>query len=344
MSALDDVIKDINKQFKSNIANKGVVFEKVGRIPFSTPRLNYMLYGGMPMGRLVEFFGPEGGGKTTAALNLVGQCQKLFPDKKAVFVDVERTLDIEWAIKMGVDIDSLYLITPDSQTAEEIFDMVEAIVKTGEVSICVIDSVGVMVSKQAYEKKIEDKTYGGISQSLTLFSKRIIPICARTKCLLVGINQVRDDMNSSYGGTVTTGGRAWRHNCSVRMEFTQSDYIDEVGNSLTRGCENPAGHYVKVRLVKSKVCRLDRKVGFYTLKYLTGMDYVSDTIDVALKENFITKAGAWFSIVDPETGELATDENGEVLKFQGRPKLYQFLCENEAWFEELTEAINTKIS
>ena len=339
---LDCVIKDLNRKFKSNIVNQGVVFEKIPRIPFSSPRLNYMMYGGLPTGRIVEFSGEEGGGKTTTALDIVANAQKLFPDKQVAYIDIERTFDPEWATKLGVDVDSLVMVSPEEQTAEQIFEIIKVIVETGEISVCVVDSLGVMVSAQAYSKTIEDKTYGGISQALTLFSKEMIPICARTGCMLIGINQVRDDMNSSYGGTVTTGGRAWRHNCSVRMAFSKSDYIDDKGASLSRGCENPAGHYVKVALVKSKVCKLDRKIGFYTLKYLDGIDYLSDIIDIGVKEGLIAAAGAWYSLIDPETGEICQFE-GRDLKFQGKYKLREFLLNNPEWLEDIKEQIFLKI-
>lgn len=342
MSNLDCVIKDLNRKFKSNIVNQGVVFEKIQRIPFSSPRLNYMMYGGLPTGRIVEFAGEEGGGKTTTALDIVANAQRTMPDKKVAYIDVERTFDGEWAKKIGVNVDELVLVTPEEQTAEQIFEIAKAIVETGEVSVCVLDSLGAMVSAQAYSKTIEDKTYGGISMSLTLFSKEMIPICARTGCLLIGINQVRDDMNSTYGGTVTTGGRAWRHNCSVRMVFSKSDYIDDKGTSLSRSCENPAGHYVKVSLVKSKVCKLDRKIGFYTLKYLDGIDSIADVIDIAIKENFVIAAGAWYSLIDPDTGEICQFE-GKEMKFQGKAKLREFLVSNPEWLEDLKEQIFLKI-
>ena len=342
MANLDSVIKDLNKKFKANLINEGVVYEKVTRIPFSSPRMNYMTYGGLPVGRIVEFAGEEGGGKTTTALDIVANAQRLFPDKKVAYIDVERTFDAEWATKLGVDVGTLVLVSPEEQTAEQIFEIIKAVVETGEISVCVIDSLGVMVSAQAYSKTIEDRTYGGISMALTLFSKEMIPICARTGCLLIGINQVRDDMNSMYGGTTTTGGRAWRHNCSVRMTFAKSDYIDDKGTSLSRSCENPAGHYVKVALVKSKVCKLDRKIGFYTLKYLDGIDSVSDVIDIAIKEGLISAAGAWYSIIDPETGELYQYE-GKDLKFQGKPKLKEFLLNNPDWLDEMKEQISLKL-
>lgn len=341
-SILEDVIRDVNKKFKSSVVKTGLKFDEVTRIPFSSPRLNYMTYGGIPVGRIIEFAGEEGGGKTTTALDLVANAQRMFPDRQVLYVDIERTLDADWAQKLGVDVDNLILFSPEEQTAEEIMEATKCIVETGSISLCVLDSLAAMVSAQAYSKTIEDRTYGGISMALTLFSKEMIPICARTGCTMIGINQVREDMNSTYGGTTTTGGRAWRHNCSVRMTFQKSDYIDEKGNSIPRASENPVGHLVKVALVKSKVCNLDRKVGFYTLKYLMGIDYVSDIIDLAIKAGIINAAGAWYSILD-ETGEVAQNE-GTALKFQGKAKLHQFLSENTDWSDEINEQVLARFS
>lgn len=341
-ATLEEVMRDVNKKFKSDVCKQGLKFDDVTRIPFSSPRLNYMTYGGIPVGRIIEFAGEEGGGKTTTALDLVAHAQKMFPDKQVLYVDVERTLDAEWATKLGVDVESLIMLTPDEQSAEEIFEVTKQIVETGDVSLCVLDSLAAMVSSQAYSKSIEDRTYGGISMALTLFSKEMIPVCARTGCALIGINQVREDMNSTYGGTTTTGGRAWRHNCTVRMTFQKSDYLDDKGNSIPRNSENPVGHLVKVSLVKSKVCNLDRKVGFYTLNYMRGIDYLSDIIDLSIKAGLVNAAGAWFSILD-EDGEVAQNE-GTPLKFQGRAKLYAFLSEHEDWTEELNEQVLARFS
>lgn len=341
-ASLQEVMKDLNKTCKASVCQEGLKFDDVRRIPFSSPRLNYMTYGGIPIGRIIEFAGEEGGGKTTTALDLVAHAQKMFPDKQVLYVDVERTLDAEWAQKLGVDVDSLILFSPDEQTAEEIMEWTKKLVETGDISLCVLDSLAAMVSAQAYSKTIEDRTYGGISMALTLFSKQMIPVCARTGCTMIGINQVRDDMNSTYGGTTTTGGRAWRHNCSVRMTFQKSDYLDDKGNSMPRACENPVGHLVKVALVKSKICKLDRKVGFYTLKYLSGIDYISDIIDLAVKAGIINAAGAWYSIVDEE-GNVEQNE-GVALKFQGKAKLHQFLSEHADWADEINEQILTHFS
>ena len=341
MSELNSILKDINK--KSNIMNVqiGLEYQEVPKIPFKSCRLNYMTYGGLPEGRIAEFSGADGSGKTTTALDIFAQAQKMYPDKKALFVDIEHTFDTEWATKLGIDIDNMIYFDPGSASAEEVFNAILKIVDTGEISIAVLDSLGAMVSEQATEKEIGQRTYGGISMPLTEFCKKLTPILARTKCIFIGINQQRADMNSMYGGTVTTGGKCWLHSCTTRLGFKKGSFIDNDGKNLSRSCENPAGNIVNVDLIKSKVCRPDRKVGFYTLKYLEGIDYISDTVDVALLRNIINQSGAWFSIIDIETGEILPDENGEPLKFQGKSRLVEELKHNEILYNYIMEAIKT---
>ena len=131
----------------------------------------------------------------------------------------ENTLDEEWAQKLGVDIDKLILLEPQSQTAEQIFEMLLQMIDTDEVGLVVIDSLGVMLSAQAYEKRWKKRSYGGIAAALTLFSKKAELLCTKYNCTLIGINQMREDINSPYGGTITTGGKGWKHTCSVRLMF-----------------------------------------------------------------------------------------------------------------------------
>lgn len=336
MSNLDLIIKDLNKKMKVGNIQLGVDFQEVQKIPFSSCRLNYMTYGGIPVGRIAEFYGADGSGKTTTAIDVAGNAQRMFPDKKVLFVDIEHTFDSCWATKLGLNCDDIIYLDPDSMGAEEVFNMMIELIDSGEISLCVLDSIGAMVSMQANEKQIGERTYGGVSMALTEFSKKITPVLARTQTAFIGINQVRDDMNSMYGGTTTTGGRAWRHSCSTRLEFRKGNYIDEKGNNLLRACENPAGNIVNVALVKSKVCRPDRKVGFYTLKYLEGIDYVSDAVDVAIKMGLVAQGGAWFSLVDIETGEI-------LNKFQGKSKLVEHLKENDNYtdfYSKLEKLLN----
>lgn len=336
MGQVENIIKDINKKMKVGSIQLGVEFKEIDKIPFSSCRLNYMTYGGIPVGRVSEFFGADGSGKTTTAEDLAGQAQRKFPDKKVLFVDIEHTFDSVWATKLGVDCEELIYLDPDSMGAEEVFNLIIDIIDTGEISLCILDSIGAMVSMQANEKQIGERTYGGVSMALTEFSRKITPILARTKTTFIGINQVRDDMNSPYGGTTTTGGKCWRHSCSTRLEFRKGYYIDEKGNKLSRACENPAGNIVDVALVKSKVDRPDRKVGFYTLKYLEGVDYISDAIDVAIKLGLIEQAGAWFSLIDIDTGEV-------LEKVQGKPKMIEYLKSNPVQYERLEKAIQSQL-
>lgn len=341
--SLDAVIKKLNKDFKTGTIDVGVEFKDIDKIPFKSIRMNYMTYGGIPVGRLCEFSGADGSGKTTTSLDIVANAQKKFPDKRVIFCDIESTFDSNWATKMGVDIDNLVLYRPDSQGAEEVFQALLEMMDTNEVSLVVLDSIGAMVSDQQNEKDISEKTYGGISMALTTFSKKAIGVCARTGCTLIAINQIRDDMNSAYGGTTTTGGKAWRHNCSTRIAFRKGNYIDEKGNKLSRSCENPVGNIVCADLVKSKVCPPDRKVAEYTLNYMNGIDYSSDLVDICIKLGIIVQAGPWYSIIDIDTGEML-QFNNEDMKFQGKSKLIDYLNNNEELYNNLFVLAQERIS
>ena len=373
-SKLDTLIKDFNKQYKEEIAAKGIARIQTDKIPFSSPRASYMLYGGIPRGRIVEFAGEEGGGKTSSALDIIANAQKLFVEewdneiseleaidkpkkeqearlsylkargpKKAIYIDAENTLDEDWAKLLGVDVDEMYVLKPMSQTAEQIFEMTLQMIETDEVGIAVIDSLGVMLSAQAYEKSMEEKTYGGIAAALTLFSKKAELLCTKYNCTLIGINQLRENLSSPYGGAVTTGGKGWKHNCSVRLMFQKGSFIDERGNEIKRSSESPAGNLVMISVEKTKTCKPDRRTGFYTLRYDTGVDVIADVVETALKYGIIQQSGAWFTFTDLETGELITDEDDEVIKVQGKPNLVTFLTENESFLKEIKDKVYSLI-
>ena len=324
---IDALMKDMNKSMKGNFIQKGLPQYDYRRIPFTSPRLNYMTFGGIPIGKVVEFYGEEHGGKTTTCLDIVANFQHLdFEDvpKGVLYVDIENRLDFVWATKLGVDLNSenFYIINPDSQGAETVFEQILTLVNTGEIGLVVIDSLGAMQSDQEYEKSIEDKTYGGIAMGLTKFAKKVEMACHKYNCTVIGNNQLRADMSSPYGGMKTTGGEFWKFICSVRMEFRMGKYIDENGNDLTRQAENPAGNYVQVTMKKNSTCPPTRRTGYYTINYLTGIDYLRDLIEVAIKYGIINKSGAWFNIVDTETGEV-------LEKFQGQARLNEFLSQEE---------------
>ena len=374
MSKLDILVNQINKQFKEDIASRGIPVRHFEKIPFSSPLANYMTYGGIPRGKIIEFAGEENSGKTTTALDIVANAQKLFKKeyieeiesyqledskqklskeqqtrcqylnergiKKVVYCDCENTLDEDWARKLNVDVDEMILLKPMSQSAEEIFEMLLQMIETDEVGLVVIDSLGVMISQQAYEKDMTEKTMGGIAAPLTLFSKKAELLCTKYDCTIIGINQLRDDM-SGFGQVITPGGRGWKHNCSLRLVFKKGNYLDEAGNTLKRSASSPAGNEVNIAILKTKVCKPDRKNGYYTLNYTNGVDVVSDTAELACFYDIIQKRGSYFSIIDIETGEIMQDvidndiDTFKELKFQGRPALLQYLKSNETIFNKI---------
>lgn len=322
MNNIADVMKDFNKKFKEDLVHQGLAEYDYDRIPFTSPRLNYMTFGGLPMGKLIEFYGEEHGGKTTTALDVVANYQVLDNARKVLWVDCENTFDSVWANKLGVDVEDMIMLQPTNQGAEDIFQFILDMIDTGEIGLVIIDSLGVMVSNQAMEKSVAEKTYGGIAMALTQFSDKAVGLCQRHKCTVVAMNQLRDDLGSMFGGTKTVGGRGWKHNASVRLEFRMGKYINEQNKELTRGAENPAGNIVQVTMKKNKTCPPTRRTGFYTLKYLDGIDYLYDFIEVCMKYGIVEKSGAWFNIVDIDTGEILES------KIHGQDNVKTYLIEN----------------
>ena len=333
---LDEIMKSANKKFKEEIVTQGLSEYSYKRIPFTSPRMNYCTFGGIPIGKITEFYGEEHGGKTTTALDIVANYQRSDDNRDVLYIDAENTLDVEWAKKIGVDVDKMYILQPKSQSAEEIFQIICDSVDTGEVGLWVLDSIGALLSAQELEKTLEDKTYGGIAKALTLFGKKIEMLMQRHKCTGIGINQIREDLNSSWGGISTPGGKAWKHFCSVRMQFSRGKFIDEKGNELTRSAESPIGNIVMMSMTKNKTCPPTRRTGFYTINYEIGIDYLRDLIEVAIKYDIVKKSGAWFDIVDIETGEILEG------KIHGQAAVNEFLDQNEEVrnrVEELVEKV-----
>lgn len=218
MSTLNDVINNINKKAGSTIVGYGIPKREYTRIPFTSPRMNYCTYGGIPTGRLIEFYGEEHGGKTTTALDIVANFQQIESNKdnprRVAYVDSECTLDVEWATKLGVNVDDLILLQPEEQSAEDLLQIILDMIDTGEVGLVILDSIAAMTSAQAMEKTIADKTYAGISMPLTSFGDKAVMMCKKRDCTIIGINQIRDDLGAMWGGAIKTpGGRAWKHLC-----------------------------------------------------------------------------------------------------------------------------------
>lgn len=335
---LDEMIKNVNKKYKDEIMSFGQLEYNYERIPFSSPRMNYCTYGGIPKYKLTELFGVEYGGKTTTALDIVANYQHMGEtDGSVLYIDAENRLDKEWAEKIGVDITRMYIIQPKGQSAEDIFQMIEDAVTTNEVGLWLLDSIGMLLSSAELDPKkdYEDKTYAGISGPLTRFSKKIEQLLVKHKCTGVAINQVRDNLGSVWGGLKTPGGKAFRHACSMRVNFRRGNFIDEKGGRLNNNAPNPAGNIVEFNIEKTTVCKPDRRIGSYTIMYNEGIAYLMDLVEVALEYNIIDQHGAWFTILDPSTGEVLEG------KIQGQAGIYSKLEQDEELLTKVEELVNT---
>lgn len=337
MSKLDNLIKEFNKSSSETVVSVGLPTYEFKRIPFTSPRMNYCTFGGLPVGKLIEFYGEEHGGKTTSALDIIANYQQTGDNRAVLYVDAENTLDAEWARTMGVDVDNLILFKPTSQSAEEILQFILDAIDTGEIGLWVLDSIGALSSKQELEKTLDEKTYAGISAPLTIFGRKAEMLMTKHHCTGIGINQLRDDLGAMWAGaTKTPGGRGWRHYCAVRLQFSKGKYIDENGVELNSRAESPAGNYVLMSMTKNKTCPPTRRTGFYTLNYTKGVDYLKDLVDVAIKYDIVQKSGAWYSIVDIETGE-------KLITLQGSSKLYAHLedPENESTLSRIETLVES---
>ena len=343
---MDDLMNSTNKSLKEEIISMGInSYKDYAKIPFTSPRMNYCTFGGLPVGKLIEFYGEEHGGKTTSALDIVANFQVMernkreddptYVEKAVLYCDCENALDEDWASKLGVDIDSMYVLQPKSQSAEDIFELILSAIDTDEIGLFVIDSIGALISKQAYEKKIEEKTYGGIAMALTTFGKKAEMSCAKHRCTGIGINQLRDDLNSQWGGYTTPGGKAWKHICMVRLQFSRGRFFDKNYAELSRGADTPFGNFVNMSITKIKSCPSTRRTGSYTLRYDIGVDYLYDLIDVAVMVGVINKAGSWF--------EVRGEDDQVLIKIQGQASLYNKLSENPELCELIEQQVNDRM-
>lgn len=337
MSELDLLFKQINKEYGGEVATLGVKRSEVKLISFSSPRLNYCLYGGIPRGRVIQFAGPFGSGKSTSALDLIANYQKQPDAKEVVYIDLEETFDDKWASQLGVDIDKIRMINPDGANDIQILQLTLDIIKTGEVGLVIIDSIATMVPEQIANENMDKLQRGGIAKSMTTFLNKVIPLLKKNECTLLLLNQVRDCMDNPYKMFTIPGGKALEHHSSVILIFQRGDFFDMNGKKVSGTNSSPYGHYVNASVYKTKICRPDRKLGFYTLIYTKGIDYINDTIDCGLETGLIRQRGAYFDIYDFETGEI------KDIKLQGRNSLVSFYKENPEEYQKLYEKVMEKI-
>lgn len=314
---LSEVFKDIEKVSGKGSIMQGVEVKDVERLAIPALALNRMLYGGFPKGRLIEFSGAESSGKTSTSLLVAGAYQRQ-DERPVFFVDSEGTYDPRWASLLGVDNAPERFIkwAPENVTAEEVFEYILKVADTNEVGLIILDSIPALVPQQEEAKSMTEYQMGGISKPLTVFSRKLQKVLLKNRSVIfIGLNQVRDNMSQYGPPTTTVGGRAWKHLCSIRIEF-RSENIDRNGAYLADSADNPAGVKINAALKKNKTAPRNRKLSYYTIDFEKGFCPTADAIENAMVNSIITRAGSYYSYTNKETGEIMVRAQGKAAFFE----------------------------
>ena len=315
--ALQTALAQIEKQF-----GKGAVMKlgqnsslNVEAIPTGSLSLDIALgIGGVPRGRIIEIYGPESSGKTTVALHIVAEAQKM--GGEAVFIDVEHALDPVYAQALGVDIDSLLVSQPD--TGEQALEICEALVRSGAIDVVVVDSVAAMTTKAEIEGEMGDSFVGLQARLMSQALRKMTGALAQAGTTAIFINQLREKIGVFFGNPeTTTGGKALKFYSSVRMDIRR---IQTIKNG-----DEAVGNRTKVKVVKNKMAPPFKTAEFDVL-YGEGISKEGSVLDMALQVNVVKKSGSWFTYGGDQLG-------------QGRENVRQFLKDNP----ELTEEIENKV-
>ena len=306
--AIDLAMTQIEKQFgKGSIMKLGSKGAVVPIAVISTGAISFdaaLGIGGFPRGRVVEIFGPESSGKTTIALQVIGEAQK--QGGMAAFVDAEHALDPIYAAKLGVDVDNLLVSQPDY--GEQALEIAEALVRSGAIDVLVVDSVAALVPKAELDGEMGDSHVGLQARLMSQALRKLTAIVAKSHTCLVFINQIREKIGVMFGNPeTTTGGRALKFYSSVRIDIRRIGAIkdgDQVVGSRTR-----------VKIVKNKTAAPFREAEF-DMMYGEGISREGDLLDLAVNGNLVEKSGSWFSYKGERIG-------------QGRENAKQFLKENK---------------
>jgi len=354
--SLQEILKKINKAQGNTVVSLGAKdLTAYGTLSLGSPGLDFCLYNSFPERKIIEICGAEGSGKTTLAYLVCSSFQKkeLKVNKenprKILWVDLECTIDPSWAKKTGYDMNDhpvqTILYQPEDQPAENIFDDILAFIKTGEVGMVIIDSLSMLVSQQVFGESFEKKEMGGIAKVLGDFVKRVTSLLVKYNCTLIGINQLRENIGGYGNPLVTSGGRGWKHSCSVRLMLKKGKFFDEDGNELSNTAESPAGYIMECAVLKTKVCPWDRKLGRTCISYTRGVDILQDTIDVATYFEFIANPSQGnFVVLNPDTGEPMLGEDGEPVKIRGKKNIKPYLEEHLDVWHKIYDKVYEKLS
>ncbi|MCD6415814.1 MAG: recombinase RecA [Planctomycetes bacterium] len=321
--ALERTLQNIEKQY-----GKGAIMKlsdtaarlDVSAIPTGSPALDLALgVGGIPRGRCLEVFGPEGSGKTTLALQMIASAQKL--GGVAAFIDAEHALDPQYARRVGVNMEELLINQPDS--GEQALDIVEALVRSSALDIIVVDSVAALTPRAEIEGEMGDQTIGLQARLMSRALRKLASIISKTRTTLVFLNQLRMKIGVMFGNPETTpGGRALKFYTSVRIELRRIGSIKEKGETIGNRC--------RIKVAKNKVAPPFRRAEVELL-FSKGISRECDLLELGIENSIIEKSGAWFSY-------------GATRLGQGNQNSRRFLEDNPEMADEIELAIFEKLA
>src|SRR6266508_4516674 len=322
LKAIEMAVSQIEKQFgKGSIMRLGQkdAGYMIPSISTGAVSLDYALgIGGVPRGRVIEIFGPESSGKTTLALQVIAQAQKL--GGMAAFVDAEHALDSQYAVKLGVDLENLLVSQPDN--GEQALEIVEVLVRSGGVDVVIVDSVAALVPKAEIEGEMGDAQMGLQARLMSQALRKLTGVVSKSKTSLVFINQLREKIGVMFGNPeTTTGGRALKFYASIRIDIRRIASIKD-GDVVVGG-------RTRVKIVKNKVAPPFREAEF-DIMYGEGISKTGDLLDLGVDKRIIEKSGAWFAY------------GGERLG-QGRENAKQFLKENPEVYKAIEERVRREL-
>ena len=322
MKALEMALSQIEKQFGKGSVTKLGEYKamNVEAIPTGALSLDIALgIGGIPRGRIIEVFGPESSGKTTLALHIIAEAQKM--GGEAAFIDAEHALDPVYAKHVGVDIDNLIVSQPD--TGEQALEIAEALVRSGALDIIVVDSVAALVPKAEIDGDMGDAHVGLQARLMSQALRKLAGVINKSKCVIVFINQLREKVGVMFGNPETTpGGRALKFYASVRLDIRKVEILKQDGEVV--------GNRAKVKVVKNKVAPPFREAEF-DIVYGKGISREGNILDLGVNLELIEKSGSWFSY------------NGDRIG-QGRENVKRYLEENPEVANEIEKKIREKSS
>src|SRR6202163_70077 len=307
LKAVELAVGQIEKQFGKGsimrLGQKGAI-QPIDAIPTGAISIDFALgVGGGPRGRVVEIFGPESPGKTTLALQIIAEAQKL--GGLAAFVDAEHALDAAYAQKLGVDIDNLLVSQPDN--GEQALEIVEVLIRSGGVDVVVVDSVAALVPKAEIEGEMGEAQMGLQARLMSQALRKLTGIVSKSKTSLIFINQIREKIGVMFGNPeTTTGGRALKFYASIRIDIRRIASLKD-GDEIV-------GNRTKAKIVKNKVASPFRQAEF-DITYGEGISRPGELIDMGIEAKIVDKTGAWLSYGDLRIG-------------QGRENAKQFLKKN----------------